>query len=154
MAIHRSANGKAVDMAKLRAQNQHVRAVGNMNVNANGDTLDSNNMVIDDSTNRVNRVYGKTTQNVGAAVRRSAPKAPPTPPAPVQSVQQAPAPQPEVAPPTAVIPPQAPAPTPEPSFERNPLIRLPDEDDGEEDIGDLADYDAEEPVGKETPKKK
>jgi hypothetical protein len=154
MATHVSAMGKPVDMASLRQRNQHVRAVGNMNVDAEGNTLDSNNQVIEDSTNRVNRVYNRTTQNPSAS-RRPAPQArsrateqPPAAEAPQ------PAPQPEVAPPTAVISPQAPAPTPEPSFERNPLIRLPDEDDGEEDIGDLADYDAEEPVGKETPKKK
>ena len=145
--------GKPVDMSTLRQRNQHVRAVGNMNVDAEGNTLDSNNQIIEDSTNRVNRVYNRTTQNP-SATQRPAPKARPRPehtPPPVAEV--APPPTPEVAPPTPVIRRQQP-PASQPSFEHNPLIRLPDEDDGEEDIGDLAEYDAEEPVGKETTKKK
>jgi hypothetical protein len=156
MAIHRSANGKAVDMAKLRAQNQHVRAVGNMNVDAAGNTLDSNNQVIDDSTNRVNRVYGRTTQNVGAATRRTQ-QPTPKPTMSNSSIVEENPPQPQRhrPAPQAVTPPPEPqpAPQPQPEIERNPLIRYPDEDD-EDDIVDLEDYDTEEPVGKETPKKK
>lgn len=69
MSKYRTAMGKSLDMGILRAKNQNVRAVGNMNVDAAGNTLDSNNEVISDSTKRVNQVYGKTTVNPGASPR-------------------------------------------------------------------------------------
>lgn len=59
-------------MAALRAKNERVRAVGNMNVNARGDIIDSNNNVISDVNRRVNVMYEKTMQNP-AASRRSQP---------------------------------------------------------------------------------
>jgi hypothetical protein len=40
MAIHRTALGKQIDMAALAAKNEKTRAVGNMKVNARGDTID------------------------------------------------------------------------------------------------------------------
>lgn len=45
-SVYRSANGKLVDMGALRLQNEQVRAVGNMKVNARGDLLDSGNRVV------------------------------------------------------------------------------------------------------------
>ena len=62
--MHRTANGKAIDMQALRTKNEHVRAVGNMNVNARGDVIDSNNQVINDNNRRMNAMYNKTTQRV------------------------------------------------------------------------------------------
>ncbi len=44
--VYKSANGKTVDMGALRLQNEQVRAVGNMKVNARGDLLDSANRVV------------------------------------------------------------------------------------------------------------
>ena len=41
--IYKSAMGKTVDMGSLLLRNEQTRAVGNMNVNARGDRLDSNN---------------------------------------------------------------------------------------------------------------
>jgi len=38
---YRSAMGKTVDIGALMLQNESVRAVGNMSVNARGDTLNS-----------------------------------------------------------------------------------------------------------------
>jgi hypothetical protein len=68
MSIHRSAKGIAVDMATLVAKNERTRAVGNMNVNARGDILDSHNHVIRDGTARVKASYtniiGKPNQPV------------------------------------------------------------------------------------------
>jgi hypothetical protein len=61
--------GQSVDMAALLAKNKHVRAVGNMNVDAAGNTLDSENRVVQDSTRRVNEAYGRTTVNPGAVSR-------------------------------------------------------------------------------------
>ncbi len=41
MSKYRTAMGKTVDMAALTAKNEKVRAVGNMSVNARGDTIDA-----------------------------------------------------------------------------------------------------------------
>lgn len=60
MAIHRTAMGKAVDMSSLSSQNEKTRAVGNMNVNARGDIVDSNNRVIQDNTKRVTATYNNS----------------------------------------------------------------------------------------------
>jgi hypothetical protein len=54
---YRSAMGKTVDMGALQLQNETVRAVGNMNVNARGDTLNSNNQIIDKKSHQVRRQY-------------------------------------------------------------------------------------------------
>ena len=60
--IHRSANGKPVDMGSLRLRNEHVRAVGNMKVNARGDLVDDKNQVITPKNQQVNQNYNKQTQ--------------------------------------------------------------------------------------------
>lgn len=75
MPAYRTAQGKMVDMSQLATRNEKVRAVGNMNVNARGDILDSNNNVIKDNTKRVKSTYQKT---VGTRpVVKSAPVVPP-----------------------------------------------------------------------------
>lgn len=61
--MHRTANGKMVDMNALRTKNEHVRAVGNMNVNSRGDIIDSDNKVINDNNKRMNSMYNKTIAN-------------------------------------------------------------------------------------------
>lgn len=61
---HVTALGKPFDMDALRAKNEKVRAVGNMNVNARGDIIDSNNNVINDSATRVNTMYNRTNQSI------------------------------------------------------------------------------------------
>lgn len=60
--VYKSAMGKTVDMGALILQNEQVRAVGNMGVNAAGDVVDSNNNVIDQRTRQVQRQYNKQTQ--------------------------------------------------------------------------------------------
>jgi hypothetical protein len=62
---HRSALGRPVDMASLRAKNEKVRAIGNMLVNARGDTIDSNDNVINDANRRVNEHYMRSAVNRG-----------------------------------------------------------------------------------------
>lgn len=57
--IYRSAMGKPVDIGALMLQNEGVRAVGNMNVNARGDTVDSQNRVIETKNRQVQRQYAK-----------------------------------------------------------------------------------------------
>ena len=58
---YRSAMGKTVDMGALLLQNESVRAVGNMGVNARGDVIDGSNRVIDKRSKRVQRQYNKQT---------------------------------------------------------------------------------------------
>ena len=60
---YRSAMGKNVDMAALRQKNEQIRAVGNMNCNSRGDTIDSNGNVIQDNNKRVNEYYMKAVMN-------------------------------------------------------------------------------------------
>jgi len=45
----------------LILKNEKVRAVGNMNVNARGDTLDSKNKSIDDKSKKIKRSTERTT---------------------------------------------------------------------------------------------
>lgn len=80
MSVYRSAQGRPVDMSQLAAKHEKVRAVGNMNVNARGDVIDSNNKVIKDNTKRVKANYTKT---VGK------PQAKPQKPQPQQKTQPA-----------------------------------------------------------------
>lgn len=75
---YRTAMGKTVDMGAIMLQNEQVRAVGNMAVNARGDRLDSTNRVIDRKGQQVNRQYKKqaVSQNIptgtsNAAVRQA-----------------------------------------------------------------------------------
>ena len=57
--VYTTANGKALDMGALRLQNEHVRAVGNMKVNARGDLVDDLNRVVEPKNQEVNRQYNK-----------------------------------------------------------------------------------------------
>jgi hypothetical protein len=68
--IYKSAMGKTVDMGSLLLQNERIRAVGNMNVNARGDRLDSNNKVVEPKNQQVQRRYNKQT-NVSAGPAHS-----------------------------------------------------------------------------------
>jgi hypothetical protein len=61
--VYKSAMGKTVDMGALILQNEQVRAVGNMGVNAAGDLVDSNNQVIDSRNRQVQRQYNKQTNS-------------------------------------------------------------------------------------------
>jgi hypothetical protein len=57
--VYKTAQGKLVDMGKLILQNEHVRAVGNMNVNARGDILDDKNQVIAKRQQQLQRNYNR-----------------------------------------------------------------------------------------------
>jgi hypothetical protein len=59
--IYKTAQGKTVDMGKLMLQNEKVRAVGNMKVNARGDMIDDMNRVISPKNDQVNKQYNKQT---------------------------------------------------------------------------------------------
>jgi hypothetical protein len=64
MSKFNTAMGRIVDMSALATQNEKVRAVGNMRVNARGDVLDPNNRVIQDAQTRVNDSYNQTVVSV------------------------------------------------------------------------------------------
>jgi hypothetical protein len=64
--VYKSAMGKSVDLGALLLQNEQVRAVGNMGVNAAGDVVDSNNKVVDQRNRQVQRQYRRQT-NVGSS---------------------------------------------------------------------------------------
>lgn len=70
MAQYRSALGKPVDMAQLAAKNENVRAVGNMSVNARGDTIDGNGKVVVPVTKKVGEAYQRTVANRAANLIR------------------------------------------------------------------------------------
>jgi hypothetical protein len=63
---HRTAMGQSIDMDSLRAKNEHVRAVGNIPVNARGDTIDSRGRVIETATAKLSRSHKNTTQAIRA----------------------------------------------------------------------------------------
>lgn len=62
--IYRSAQGKTVDLGALALQNENVRAVGNMNVNARGDRIDEHGNPIVTRSEQINRNINRTTTTV------------------------------------------------------------------------------------------
>lgn len=77
--IYKSAQGKMIDLGTIMLQNEHVRAVGNMGVNARGDKLDSRNQVIDTRTERIQRHNERTSTNVSSAPPQTSAKKAPDP---------------------------------------------------------------------------
>jgi hypothetical protein len=60
--IMKTAMGKTIDMGALILQNETVRAVGNMGVNARGDILDSADRVIEGKNKQVQRQYSSQSK--------------------------------------------------------------------------------------------
>jgi len=69
--VYRTAQGKIVDLGALEVQNEHVRAVGNMNVNARGDKLDADGNVISTRSQQVNRNLNRTTNATAGPIPAS-----------------------------------------------------------------------------------
>ena len=57
MSNYRTAMGKSVDMGTLIARNEKTRAVGNMKVNARGDTIDAHGRITKPVTDKVSDNY-------------------------------------------------------------------------------------------------
>jgi hypothetical protein len=124
--VYKSAQGKFVDLGTIVLQNEHVRAVGNMKVNARGDKLDSNNRVIETKARQIQKQNDRTTTNVSTTpVHTSSKKAraaktnieapaPVVTPEPEPVLSPAPVTEPVVAPAPKAVPPSAPAPVTEP----------------------------------------
>ena len=62
--IHRTANGKEINMETIILRNEKVRAVGNMHTNARGDVLDDTNKTTSSRSAQVNKSYRKQTGNI------------------------------------------------------------------------------------------
>jgi hypothetical protein len=56
---YRSSQGKSIDLGALLLQNETVRAVGNMGVNARGDRIDNKGTVVDSKVQQSKRQYNK-----------------------------------------------------------------------------------------------
>ena len=69
--IYRTAQGRIVDFGALQAQNEQVRAVGNMQVNARGDKLDADGNVISTRAQQVNRNLNRTTNTAPVPIPTS-----------------------------------------------------------------------------------
>jgi hypothetical protein len=80
--VYRTAQGKMVDLGSLQLQNETVRAVGNMGVNARGDIVDSKNSSIASKNRQVAKQYQKQTGTAPAAQSLNTPAVvvPPAPP--------------------------------------------------------------------------
>jgi hypothetical protein len=68
---YKSAQGKTVDLGTIKLRNEHVRAVGNMNVNARGDAIDSNNQVVESKSRQIQRQNAQLTNVVDTPVHTS-----------------------------------------------------------------------------------
>jgi hypothetical protein len=55
--IYRTAQGREVDFEAMLLRNEHVPAVGNMRVNARGDELGPDNVVLKNNNERVAEFY-------------------------------------------------------------------------------------------------
>lgn len=64
--IYKSAQGKVVDVGALLLQNEGVRAVGNMGVNARGDRVNNQNQSIDSRSEQLKRQYKKQVSSGNA----------------------------------------------------------------------------------------
>ena len=66
--VYKTAQGQLIDIGAIILQNETVRAVGNMNVNARGDLLDTNNRVIDQKNQQVSRQHKRLSQDSSSTV--------------------------------------------------------------------------------------
>ena len=106
--MYRTMQGRMVDIEKLRAANETVQAVGNMNVNARGDVLGPGGQVVTKKETVIKKYYEQPRGMVDDTPVRAKPApAPRTPPqktvqtmTPVAKteIKQRPAPEPVVAP--------------------------------------------------------
>ena len=73
--VHKSMRGKVVDMEALRNRNANSIAVGNSNMNARGDVLNSTGNVVVRREQIVQRYYEKNPQGVkNASLKQSTPE--------------------------------------------------------------------------------
>jgi hypothetical protein len=84
MSKYRTAMGKMLDMSILTSKNELTRAVGNLKVNARGDTIDAQGRIVKPVNSKVNDNYAKTVGNRSAQAKNRPQALTPTPiPVPV-----------------------------------------------------------------------
>ena len=87
--MYRTMQGRMVDIEKLRAANESVRAVGNMNVNARGDVLGPGGQIMTSKAEVIQKYYEQPHGMVDDTPTRAKPTPPRrTPPAPQPTLQQ------------------------------------------------------------------
>jgi len=85
--MYRTMQGRMVDIEKLRAANESVQAVGNMNVNARGDVLGAGGQVVTPKEQIIKKYYEQPKGMVSDTPSRGKPM--PAPKAePVKTVQK------------------------------------------------------------------
>ena len=92
--MYRTMQGRMVDIEKLRAANEGVQAVGNMNVNARGDVLGKSGQIVTSKAEVMQKYYEQPKGRVDDTpirMRQTPPRR--VAPAP-QVVESKPAPQP------------------------------------------------------------
>ena len=91
--MYRTMQGRMVDIEKLRSANEHVRAVGNMNVNARGDILGKSGQIVTTKADVIAKYYEQPKGRVDDTPIRMR-QTPPTRVAPVsQVIESKPAPK-------------------------------------------------------------
>ena len=61
--VYRTSQGKSIDLGALQLQNETVRAVGNMGVNARGDVVSPQNVTVETKNQKVGRQYKKQVRS-------------------------------------------------------------------------------------------
>ena len=76
--MYKTMQGRMVDIDQLRAANESVQAVGNMNVNARGDVLGANGQVVTSKSQVIKKYYeqpkGKASEGPSAITKAPAPQ--------------------------------------------------------------------------------
>ena len=87
--MYRTMQGRMVDIEKLRAANESIRAIGNMNVNARGDVLGPGGQIATTKANVIAKYYEQPKGKVDDTPARAKPTPPrKTAPTPQPSVQK------------------------------------------------------------------
>lgn len=124
--IYTTARGKTVDMGAMRLQNEHVRAVGNMGVNARGDRIDADGNIIDPRQQQLQRQVKRQTNVSDAPVHKSTAEA--------RQAQAAPTVDPIVEP---TVAPEAVAPVVAPVFDPTDTFTAPEDFDAEPEVSPI-----------------
>ena len=74
--MYRTMQGRMIDIEKLRASNEDVRAVGNMNVNARGDVLGPGGKIATSKEKIIKKYYEQPKGKVDSRPTRAKPMPP------------------------------------------------------------------------------
>ena len=86
--MYRTMQGRMIDIEKLRAANESVRAVGNMSVNARGDILGPSGKIVTTKTEVIQKYYEAPRGKVDDTPSRAKQTTPKPAPTPVETIQK------------------------------------------------------------------